>query len=124
MTRLHPITRYARVRGRVGSAHGGGLEGCNRNSFPKQRSCLRCIPYRLGCCKRQLCGEDAGCSSKRRLLVKLMSKAEARNVVVPQFDVALTQHDRMRGMDVGHKRRRHLTRSPGYRGTPSDLIRD
>lgn len=62
-------------------------------------SCLRCIPYRSGCCKRQLCGEtgeSADCSSKRCLLIKPMPGAEARDVVVPQFDVAFTQHDRMR----------------------------
>lgn len=53
------------------------MEGCSRNSFPKQRSCLRCISYQNGFCRRrrQLCGEDADCSFKRRLLIKLMSRS-------------------------------------------------
>lgn len=90
----------------------------------KGASCLRCISYRGGCCKRQLCGENADFSLKRRLLIKLMSGAEARDVVVPQFDVALTQHDRMRDGCGPHAPDviSHAVQVIG--GTPSDLIRD
>lgn len=72
------------------------MEGCSRNSFPKQRSCLSCISYQNGFCRRrrQLCGEDADCSFKKRLLIQ--AHVKERNVVVPQFDVVFTQQHRMR----------------------------